>query len=215
MQDWKNADVPKRTKAALKMLEQMTLHPNDIGKDLIEDLYDSGLDVESISGAGNVGYHYNFINRIADAINFPIPQGGNVEKLAKILNLSGKLMKGRGDPTAWILSKDGLTIPPEVDIGREHLFTHTGSTDPELRRNVDIFVQSQWAEKQADVLNLSPVLSTYMKKLALNAYKISDEDVEAMREEYFSDEMIYELTIVGANAAAIVGLEKLYAVLFS
>lgn len=152
---------------------------------------------------------------VADAFNYPIPQGANIKRLAKILDLSGKFMKGGGDPTAWILSKDGFIIPPEVDIGREHLFTRTGSTDPELRRNLDIFIQAQWAEKQVDAPNLSPAFSSYMKKLALSAYKITDEDVEAMREEAFSDEMIYELTIIGVNAAAIVGLEKLYRVLFS
>ena len=45
-------------------------------------------------------------------------------------------------------------------------------------------------------------------------YRITDEDVDKLRDAGYTDEMIYELTMVGSIAAALIGLEKLYAALY-
>ena len=66
-------------------------------------------------------------------------------------------------------------------------------------------------------MDASPVpaeLQTYLKKLSLHAYRIVDEDIEALQSAGYSDEMIYEITIVGATGAALVGLEKLFQALY-
>jgi hypothetical protein len=57
-------------------------------------------------------------------------------------------------------------------------------------------------------------LETYLKKLSLYAYRITDEDFDTLRDAGYSDEMLYEITIVGSIGAALVGLEKLYEALY-
>ena len=52
------------------------------------------------------------------------------------------------------------------------------------------------------------VLNSYIDKLARHAYKILDRDVEALQTEGFSEDEIFELTIVGATAAGVTRVEK-------
>ncbi|OJJ15845.1 hypothetical protein BKI52_36615 [marine bacterium AO1-C] len=44
-------------------------------------------------------------------------------------------------------------------------------------------------------------LNTYVEKVARNAYKVLDRDLEAMKTDGFSEDEIYELSIVAAFAA--------------
>ena len=48
----------------------------------------------------------------------------------------------------------------------------------------------------------------------MHAYRIVDEDIESLREQGYSDEMLYEITLVGAVGAALVGLESVYQYLY-
>jgi len=68
----------------------------------------------------------------------------------------------------------------------------------------------KWGSTRPSVLALPEDLAAYCEKLALHAYRITDEDVDALRAADYSDGEIYEITIVGSFGVALVGLEQLF-----
>lgn len=214
LEDWTTADIPEKTRSALRLLECMTLHPIDLDKTFVEKLRASGLDDLATREAANVGFHYNLINRVADAFDFPVPEGIQKERLAKILNFTGKLLTGSAAGNVWVRSDDGHIRPTEVEIGRQHLLSTDGVTDPSLRASVEAYVKFQWGVKQGDFDPIPANLESYLKKLSLHAYKITDEDIAALQDAGYSDDMLYEITLVGSVGAALVGLEKLFEALY-
>jgi hypothetical protein len=192
------------------LLEYMTVHPQDIDQDFIAGLYSAGLDTLAIQEAANVGFHYNLIDRVADAFDFPVPDGVQQERLARMLNITGGILRGSAAEEIWVRGKDDVIRPPEVEKGREHLFSVEGATEPTLRRAVEAFVYSCWGGRREVEISLPDELEVYLRKLSLHAYKILDEDLEKIKEQGYTDEMIYEITLVGAVGAALVGLEAVY-----
>jgi alkylhydroperoxidase family enzyme len=215
LEDWTIADIPERTRAALRLLETMTRHPLDINPGFVEGLYKDGLDDFAIREAANVGFHYNLINRVADAFDFPTPEGVHKKRLASMLNFTSKLLRGSIAEEVWVRSKDGVIRPPEVELGRERFLTVGGATDPALRLSVEAFVTEQWEYFRNNAEPVPSKLKNYLKKLSLHAYRIIDEDINALRVSGYSDEAIYEITMVGSVAAALVGLEKLYLAMYA
>jgi hypothetical protein len=215
LEDWTTADIPERTRAALRLLDCMTLHPKDLGTAFVDELRGSGLDDLAIREAANVGFHYNLINRVADAFDFPVPDEIQKKRLANILNISGKLLRGSSADTVWVRGADGKIRPTEVELGREHMLFTDGKTTPALRRSVEAFVAAQWGHERMDVLPVPIELEAYLKKLSLFAYRIVDEDIKALRTAGYTDEMIYEITIVGATGAALVGLERIFQAMYN
>ena len=214
LEDWTTAPIPERTRAALNLIEHMTKHPLDIDATFIAKLASTGLDEAAIREAANVGFHYNFINRVADAFDFPVPKGNNINRLASILNTTGKRMKGSSADQIWVRGEDGRIRPPEVEMGRNRMLTTSGTTATSLRVGVDGFVTMQWEHLRENVSLIPNELHPFLKKLALYAYRITDKNIEELREAGYHDEMIYEITLVGSFAAALVGLEKVYEALY-
>ena len=214
LEDWTTADVPKETRAALSLLACMTLRPMELDAPFVEGLRESGLDDFKMREAAKVCFQYNLITRIADAFDFPLLDGKQQARLAKVNNFVGKLLKGKDAAPLWTRSSDGRIRPPGVDRGWQTMLSTAGLTAPPLRRDVAAFVTAQWRLSDKDIPQLSDALATYLKKLSLYAYRILDEEVDALRAEGYTDEMIYEITVVGAFAAALVGLEQLFDVLY-
>lgn len=188
----------------------MTVHPQDIDHELITGLRSRGLDNLAIQEAANVGFHYSLITRVADAFDFPVPQDVQQKRLAKMLNITGRILQGSPAEERWIQSGDGRIRPPEVEKGRDHLLQVEGETDPDLRRAVEAYVAAQWGWERNASQELPLDLEVYLKKLSLHAYRILDEDIESLRDLGYTDDMIYEITLVGAVGAAQVGLAAVY-----
>lgn len=214
LDDWTTADVPERTRAALRLLEAMTLRPLEIDTAFVDDLRADGLDDESIREAANVGFHYNLINRVADAFDFPIPKAEAKAKLAKMLDVAGKLLKGVRSDRLWDRDDEaGRTRPAEVHVGRERMLCVEATTAPELRSAVEGFVLAEWGHAPAGEAPPQE-LHAYLRKLARHAFKITDEDVDALREAGYDDDALWEITVVGSFASALVGLERLYGAMY-
>jgi hypothetical protein len=131
-----------------------------------------------------------------------------------MLNFTGKLLRGSSAKESWIRGDGGVIRPPEVEKGREHLLSFPGVTDPGLRKAVEYFVVAQWGLERQEPLDLPIDLEPYLKKLSLHAYRILDEDIEGLQFAGYSQDMIYEITMVGAVGAALVGLEVVYQFLY-
>lgn len=214
LDDWTIAEIPEKTRAALNLLEHMTVHPQDIDRDLIEKLRTAGLDNWAIQEAANVGFHYNLIDRVADAFDFPVPQGVAQKRLARMLNITGRILRAPQADEAWVIGEGGVVRPPEVEIGRSLLLSIPGATDPNLRRAIEAYVVARWGMYRQGGEDVAPELENYLNKLSLYAYRIVDEDIEALQNAGYSDDMIYEITMVGALGAALIGLEAVYKYLY-
>ena len=51
-----------------------------------------------------------------------------------------------------------------------------------------------------------PDFASYLDKVRRNAYKVTDEDIQALKDGGYSEDVIFEQTVAGAVAA---GLERL------
>lgn len=82
-----------------------------------------------------------------------------------------------------------------------------GYAKPELRQRV--YEKVNTLVLSGDDTPLSPsTLNAYIEKLSKHAYKILDQDIEALKSEGYSEDEIFELTVVGATAAGVTRLEK-------
>ncbi len=68
--DWRAAPVDQRVRAALALLETMTLRPYDLSAREVEPLLRAGVSEEGVIDALYVGFLFNTIDRIADSLGF-------------------------------------------------------------------------------------------------------------------------------------------------
>ncbi len=87
------------------------------------------------------------------------------------------------------------------------LLRSDGHTEVALRQQVTEFVTAIMNGHEAgDTIPES--LQAYLRKLAKHAYRITDEDVAALRSDGYSEDMIFELTTTGALAAALAQMDR-------
>ena len=88
------------------------------------------------------------------------------------------------------------------------ILTSPGETDPTLRRAIEE-QSAQWSSSSPQqVEQVSPELVTYVKKVALYAYKTTDEDIESLRRAGYDDDAIFEITLSAALGAGMARLER-------
>ena len=56
--------------------------------------------------------------------------------------------------------------------------------------------------------NIAPDLARYVDKVALHAYKVTDEDLVALKRAGNSDDLLFEVTVSAALGAAVGRLER-------
>lgn len=71
LRDWRTAPVDERVRAALAMLEAMTLRPDELGPGDVEPLLEAGVSPAGVVDALYVGFCFNTIDRMADSLGFP------------------------------------------------------------------------------------------------------------------------------------------------
>ena len=156
------------------------------------------------------------INRLADAFEFEQLDAKQEALHTKMLNQTGKILKGKQADPVWTRDDDGQIRPTELAKARHVLLSAHGKTAPELRQAVEAFVGQQrgHARPQIQIQPIPDELTRYLKKLALTAYKTADKDIDGLRLAGYEDEVIYEITVAGAFSAALVGVEKLFGILY-
>ena len=90
-----------------------------------------------------------------------------------------------------------------VDRTRTAVLDSSGHTDPALRHAVAFGPGTQ----------VPDVLRSYVDKVALHAYRVTDGDVAALRSAGYSEDQIFEITAATALGAALRRLERGLAVL--
>jgi hypothetical protein len=82
-----------------------------------------------------------------------------------------------------------------------------GHTDPELRRSLAAHAGQVWSSGNSDV-EVPNYLAPYVQKVALASYKVTDEDIDDLRESAgLSEDEILEITLAAAFGCALAALE--------
>ncbi len=213
LEDWKTAPVDARTRAALGLLEAMTLRPQEVTSDLVSQGRAAGLDDGALRALAATSFQFNLMNRLADAFDFALPDARQKARMARMLDAMGRRMTGSKAGAPSVRGADGRLRPPELEEARVVLLRAPGVTPPLLRRQAASLVRAAWEEPAGGAASISDAWDPYLRTLARHAYRIVDEDMDALRAEGSPDEAIYEVTLVGSVTAALVGVEALFAAL--
>ncbi|MEM7130042.1 MAG: hypothetical protein AAF702_27175 [Chloroflexota bacterium] len=90
-----------------------------------------------------------------------------------------------------------VTLPKHIDQTVQAFQGVDGDTVQRLRQDVITYASSRFSNSQSDI-EVPADLVAYLDKVALQAYKITDADVESLQAKGYSDDAIFELT-VGAS----------------
>lgn len=96
--DYRAAPVPDAVKAALSLLEQVTLNPGSLTADDVRALKARGLTREMAEHALWVGFCFNHIARLADALGWEVLEPEGFAASARSLLAHGYLMPLRTRP---------------------------------------------------------------------------------------------------------------------
>jgi alkylhydroperoxidase family enzyme len=83
-----------------------------------------------------------------------------------------------------------------------------GDSDPELRRAVEHQAATCAGRLQGSGVRLPQELGNYVDKIARHAFKVTDGDIEVLRDTGYSEDAIFELTISAALGAGIARLDR-------
>jgi len=95
----------------------------------------------------------------------------------------------------------------------EAVLTSSGETDLALRRAVEAYTAEHGGRPDEQAGKLPSELVEYVTKVALHAYKTTDQDIEALRQAGYSEDAIFEITLSAALGAGIARWERGLAVL--
>ena len=83
-----------------------------------------------------------------------------------------------------------------------------GETDPTLRRAIAEQSAQLSLRSAQPVEHVPPELVAYVKKVALYAYKTTEEDIEALRKAGYNEDAIFEISLSAALGAGMSRLER-------
>ena len=129
--DWETAGIPERTRAALRLLSSLTLHPMELDESFVQALRKDDLDDPAMREAANVSFHFNMMNRLSDAFDFDRLDAKQEALHTKMLNQTGKRLKGKQADPVWLRDVDGHFRPTELARARRPLLNAPGKTTPE------------------------------------------------------------------------------------
>jgi alkylhydroperoxidase family enzyme len=175
-------------RAALALIETLTLDPDRVGAADVDALRDAGVDDDAANHALYVCAGFNVIDRVADAVGFFVPTNfeGGVPMIARFGYrwLSGTWPSDSGLPPKGPERREGLVRRLEDAVLRS-----PGALTPTTRQAI------------ADERDMPPDLAPYVEKVFRNAYKVTDEDVAALLAAGRSEDEIFEATLAAALGA--------------
>ncbi len=86
----------------------------------------------------------------------------------------------------------------------EAVCTTAGDTDPELRKNVKARSSGQTGGTKPENLPKIPLeLESYVDKVSNQAFKVIDEDINALLQAGYSEDAVFEITLSAALGAGV------------
>lgn len=105
-----------------------------------------------------------------------------------------------------------LDLPVEPIQAKSALLDGRAGLDPKLRRGVEGYC-ARLRGGQRIFAQVPKSLETLLRKIATDAYKVIDEDIQTLRELDYSDGVNIELVICASLGAAMGPVETAYAAL--
>lgn len=214
LEDPQNAPVSKKLKAAFALAHAMTKTPDaqDSIQRCVRTLQELGVPRASIEDAVAIPHHFNYINRVADTLDFPLPQGSG-QKLGRLLTLAKKVISSKKpDPYHAICPETKLALPIELIQVRNSLLEAPAELEAPLRRGIEGYCAQLRGAKRS-FAQVPQTLEPLLEKISTDAYKVIDEDIQALKDQHYNDTMIFELVICASFGAAMAPLETAYAAL--
>jgi alkylhydroperoxidase family enzyme len=90
----------------------------------------------------------------------------------------------------------------------EAVLTGEGEVDPSVRRSVEALAAQLGGRSSMQADTIPPELISYVKKIALHAYRTTDEDIEALSKAGYTEDAIFEITLSAALGAGMARLER-------
>jgi hypothetical protein len=87
-----------------------------------------------------------------------------------------------------------------------------GDAEPSLRRAVQARAAALSGGSATISDGLPEVLTNYVDKVTLNAYKVTDHDVSALKQAGYSEDAVFEVTVNAALGAGLGRFERFTAV---
>ena len=97
--------------------------------------------------------------------------------------------------------------PAKVHQAVEALLTHSGSCTPALRQAIEAHA-AQLSGGDRETPTLPADLITYVDKVTLHAYTVTDQDVQQLKEAGYSEDAIFEITLCAGVGASLARLER-------
>jgi hypothetical protein len=107
--------------------------------------------------------------------------------------------------------RTSYTPPPKVQKAVHSLLASPATCAPELRHAIEAYAATlSGAARQLPEtgIPIPPDLLPYLKKVALHAYKITDEDVQHLKAAGYSEDTIFEITLCAAVGAGLARMEQ-------
>ncbi len=90
----------------------------------------------------------------------------------------------------------------------EAVLSSAGDTDPDTRREVEGHAAALGGRPIRATSQLPAALGAYVDKVARHAYKVTDDDIAALRQAGYSEDAIFEVTLSAALGAGMSRLER-------
>src|SRR5260370_25940588 len=90
----------------------------------------------------------------------------------------------------------------------EAVLTSPGETDLALRHAVEAYTAELGGRPDEQAGKLTVELTTYVNKVALHAYKTTDEDTEALRQAGYSEDASFGIKLSAAVGGGIATVER-------
>ena len=88
------------------------------------------------------------------------------------------------------------------------LLNSPGDTDITMRRAVEEYCARLNGSSTRKAGGIPTDLANYLNKVALHAYKTTDEDIQALQQAGYSEDAIFEITLSAALGAGLAQLER-------
>jgi hypothetical protein len=84
----------------------------------------------------------------------------------------------------------------------------SGDSESNLRRYIEAYSEQSALIASVPADQIPPDLLPYITKVARNAYKVTDEDIEFLKSQGYSEDALFEITLSAALGAGMVRLDS-------
>ena len=99
------------------------------------------------------------------------------------------------------------SYPEKVGKAVDALLTQPATLDSDLRQAIESYAAQQSGGKR-ETYDLPKNLLGYVNKVIYYAYKITDEDVQKLKEAGYSEDNIFEITLCASVGASLARFER-------